>query len=385
MPRAISYEMEMMFVGSEGAFDQTKNTGQYLSRIDFVQSYDFSFNVERQALKQIGSGTFASRQSQLAPDVDLNISYLLNDGWNEKYIGFDFVQNQYSNPLQTIFSSTGDRNFYVLIAQDETRDANAATSVSNYNVLGIGNSYMVNYEISVAVNQLATVSCSFQGANANIQNYSTSTFLPAVNTFDKGQIAQTNKRFGLVFLDNSRSSRNLTGFAKVFDSGCSYQDCQITATPTYAASALRFGLDLENFQSMSVSIPIERKPLYGFGSNHPKTRKVQKPVVGTFNVSSIVDSFSAENLATTFAAEDVTISGYNFDILFQKNANKKKFGIKIQNARLDSYSIGSQIGDKSVISTNWSFEINEGTGILFSGSYGTPTQSAIYINESINP
>ncbi len=53
MPRAISYEMEMMFVGSEGAFDQTKNTGQYISRIDFVQGYDFSFNVERQALKQI--------------------------------------------------------------------------------------------------------------------------------------------------------------------------------------------------------------------------------------------------------------------------------------------------------------------------------------------
>ncbi len=57
----------------------------------------------------------------------------------------------------------------------------------------------------------------------------------------------------------------------------------------------------------------------------------------------------------------------------------------IQNARLDSYNIGSQIGDKSVISTNWSFEITETTGILFSGAYGEPTQSAIYINESINP
>jgi len=185
MPRAISYEMEMMFVGSEGAFDQTKNTGQYISRIDFVQGYDFSFNVERQALKQIGSGSFASRQSQLAPDVDFNVSYLLNDGWNEKYLGFDFVQNQAANPMQAIFSSTGDRNFYVLIAQDETRDANASTTASNYNVLGIGNAYMVNYEISVAVNQLATVSCSFPAANASVQNYSTSTFLPAVNTFDK--------------------------------------------------------------------------------------------------------------------------------------------------------------------------------------------------------
>jgi len=69
-----------------------------------------------------------------------------------------------------------------------------------------------------------------------------------------------------------------------------------------------------------------------------------------------------------------------------KNANQdKKLGVKIQNAKLDSYSINGQVGDKSMIQTSWSFEITESTGILMSGSYNQPTLSAIYTNESINP
>lgn len=385
MPQAISYEMQMMFVGSSGAFEATQNTGQKISRLDFIQSYDFSFNVDRQALKQVGSNAFASRQTQLAPDVSLNVSYLLEDGWNERYLGLDFTSGVYANPLQSTFSTTGDRNFYVLIAQDQYKDANASTSAQGYNVLGIGNAFMTNYEISLQVGGLASVNCSFVGANASVTNYTNDRFVPAVNVGSTGQTAQmANVRYGIDFLDNSRSSRYMTGFKNVFNSGCSYDGCVITATPTLV-SGMRFGLDFENFQSLQISIPFERKALYGFGSNYPTTRKIQIPVIGTLSVDSLVDSFQAENLANTFKAEDVSISGYNFDILFRNSNRVNKFGVRIQNARLDSYSIGASIGDRTFIQTSWSFEVTPTTGILLSGSFGAPALSAIYINESINP
>jgi hypothetical protein len=103
------------------------------------------------------------------------------------------------------------------------------------------------------------------------------------------------------------------------------------------------------------------------------------------SLDSIVNSFDAEKLNEKFTQEDVSAAGYDFDILF-KNANQdKKLGVKIQNAKLDSYSINGQIGDKSIIQTSWSFEITESTGILISGAYNQPTLSAIYTNESINP
>ena len=386
MRRRITYGMEEMFVGSTGGFNEARNTGQYISRLDFVQSYDFSFNVQRQANKQLGSDFYAIRASQLAPDVNLNVSYLLNDGWNERYIGLDVSTGSYTNPVQSVFtnSNTGDRNFYVLIAQDEDKDAVAATSVEGYNVLGIGNAFITSYDISLSVNGIATVTCSFVGNNASITNYSnTGVWLPSVG--ETGQTAESaNKKFGINFLDNSRSSRFLTGFQKVFDSGCHYGATTISSSINQV-SGLSFGFDFNNFQNLQINIPIERKALYGFGSNYAATRVVQKPLVATMSLESIVSGFNSENLAATFAAEDVTISGYNFDILFKNMAGKKKLGIKIQNARLDSYSMGTQIGNKTSIKTNWSFEINDSTGILMSGSCGTPTQSAIYINESINP
>jgi hypothetical protein len=134
-----------------------------------------------------------------------------------------------------------------------------------------------------------------------------------------------------------------------------------------------------------LQLGLERKALYGFGSNYPTTRKIQKPVVATVSLESIVESFAAENLAQKLQQENVSVSGYNFDITFRDAQSNPKLGIKVQNAFLDSYSINPQIGGNATIQTNWSFEVSETTGILMSGSYGQPALSAVYTNESINP
>ena len=408
-----------------------------VAKLDFIQSYDFSFDVERSALKQIGSAYLATRQTQLAPDVNLNLQYYLNRGWNEKFIGMDVgvTANGYRNPFSSIFTSNPDRNFYVVIAQDNGRDLNADTSFDGHNLLGIGNVYLTNYELSVGLNSLATVNLSFVGANAEISQVSSATFEnPALFVSGSGTEVITNQSIGI--LDGSRSSRYMTGYSGLFAGGCPHGGCQITATseaagepdyeqyvyayndlisyysdniyptisieewgklhytengqaenrqvPLTKGNAVKLGFDFDNFQSLSISVPIERKALYGFGNNHPFNRKVQKPIVGNLNIDSLVDSFTAENLAKSFQKEDVSISGYLFDIVFSNQANVKKFGVKVQNARLDSYSIGSTIGDRSVISTSWSFEVNESTGILMSGSYSAPVATAGFITEAIN-
>jgi len=355
-----------------------------VAKLDFIQSYDFSFDVERAALKQIGSPYLATRQTQLAPDVNLNLQYYLNRGWNEKFIGMGVgvTTDGYNNPFSTIFASNQDRNFYVVIAQDNSRDLNADTSFNGHNVLGIGNVYLTNYELSVGLNSLATVNLSFVGANAEISQASSATFEnPALFVTGSGTEVATNQSVRI--LDASRSSRYMTGYSGLFAGGCPHGGCQITATAE-ASNSLKLGFDFDNFQSLSISVPIERKALYGFGNNHPFNRKVQKPIVGTLSIDSLVDSFSAENLMTRFNDEDVSISGYFFDIVFSNYAKVKKFGVKVNNARLDSYSIGSKIGDRSVISTSWSFEINESTGILMSGSYASPVLTAGFITEAIN-
>ena len=388
MGRPISYEMQMMFVGSSGAFEEAMNTGSGISRLDFIQSYDFSFNIERAPLKQIGSDSFATRQTQLAPDVNLNIQYYLNDGWNDKYIGLDIPTDVTGNPFDSILSSTGDRNFYISIAQNDGMDQNLQTGIVNSNILAVGNAYITNYEISVAVNQLATVSCSFVGANANVQDYATSKYLPSVNTIVSGQNAQdANKNFALNFVNNSRTERYLPKTKEVFDGGCPYSKCKIT--PNFQSgggtSPITFGFFdtiANNFQSMQFSVGFERKALYGFGNNHPYTRKIQRPTVATLTLSALIDDFQAENLSKVFHAEGGTqksmlIEFFNFQ-------DVKKFGLSLQNLTLESYNLGARIGDRVLVETNWSVEVKNGAGadIGMIGSYGTPALDVTLVNES---
>ena len=388
MGRPISYEMQMMFVGSPGAFEEAMNTGSGISRLDFIQSYDFSFNIERTPLKQIGSDSFATRQTQLAPDVNLNIQYYLNDGWNDKYIGLDIPTDVTGNPFDSILSSTGDRNFYISIAQNDGMDQNLQTGIVNSNILAVGNAYITNYEISVAVNQLATVSCSFVGANANVQDYATSKYLPSVNTIVSGQNAQdANKNFALNFVNNSRTERYLPKTKEIFNGGCPYSKCKIT--PNFQSgggtSPITFGFFdaiANNFQSMQFSVGFERKALYGFGNNHPYIRKIQRPTVATLSLSALIDDFQAENLSKVFHAEGGTQKSMLIE--FFNLEDIKKFGLSLQNLTLESYNLGARIGDRVLVETNWTVEVKNGAGadIGMVGSYGPPLLDVTKVNES---
>jgi alpha-tubulin suppressor-like RCC1 family protein len=364
------------------------NTGSGITRLDYIQSYDFSFNVERNPLKQIGSDSFATRQTQFAPDVNLNIQYYLNDGWNDKFIGLDISPDGSGNPFDTILSSTGDRNFYVSIAQNDGIDQNLKTGIVNSNVLGIGNCYITNYEISVSVNELATVSCSFVGGNANVQDYATSKYLPSVNALSSGQNAEdANKNFALNFISNARTEEYFSKAKDNFTGGCPYSKCKIT--PDFQSSAttspLTFGFFdavANNFQSMQFSVQFDRKPLYGFGSNHPYTRKVQRPIAATLALSALIDDFQAENLSKIFhkeggAKSSILIEFFNF-------SDVKKFGLALDNLTLESYSLGARIGGRVLVETNWTVEIINGSesNVKMIGSYAQRALDSILVNES---
>lgn len=434
MPRQwISYEMLSMFVSSGESFTGTNNTGSYISRLDFIQDYAFSFNVERQQLKQIGSYDYASNQSHLAPDVDLKLSYYLNDGWNEDCLGFNVTNSAYTKFLDSeIFSATGDKNFYIAISQDQYKDLNSQLTLNGCNILGIGNAYINSYNLNVSVGELATASCDFVAANATISNYSTNNYLPSVDTENTGQTASgANQKYEMVFLDNtndydryvdeyadltndwltnkpwmtkydygklhyetfglqgrtiytiSRKNRYLNRFKSVFNGGCPFSNISFSASEAYGGDAISFGELFSNIQSFDLSINFERKPLYGFGNNYPFARKLLRPLVGNVSIETIVSGFTEENLAETFSKEDVSISGYNFNIIFKNQADVSKLGLKISGAKLDSYQIGSQINGESRVSTSWSFPITDGSELLVSGSRPDKSFSAVYTNESL--
>lgn len=385
----ISYEMQSVFVGGQDGFNAFYNQQGYVSRLDFIQDYAFSFDVDRQALKQISREVLASKQTQLAPDVNLKLSYYLNDGWNETYLGFNVLSGQAHQAMiaDSILNPAFNRNFYITIAPDNYKDSISQTDLSNYNVLGIGNSYINSYTLRAAVGEMASVSCDFVAANASIANYSTNVYMPSVDVFNSGQNAWDALRaYNLSVYDNNRVGRYMAGYKQEFTGGCPFGNTSFIVTDAYGGDSITFGELFSNLQSFELNVNFERKALYGFGNNYPFNRKILRPIMATVSMENLVSDFAVENLAQVFEREDVNISGCNFELIFKNNSNLPRFGLKILNAKLDSYQLGSQIGGQTRVSTNWSFEITSslyGSNLLVSGSRPNRNIGA-YATESIN-
>lgn len=200
----VTYQSESVFVGEN---DQT--TPDLLTR---VQSANYNFNITRTDVNQYGQVGRIDSLILEAPTVSLDLSYLLTDGQNEKFLDF-VVENKtlgndasdvpfYKNillgpnngaPKRT--SSGGDaggdpmsgKSYYILTVPDG-KDAVSDSTPYNPNVDGnslikIGNGYINEWSMEVSVGSLPTVSCSFEAANIEVTNYTGTDFgaLPAID------------------------------------------------------------------------------------------------------------------------------------------------------------------------------------------------------------
>ena len=123
------------------------------------------------------------------PTVSLDFSYYLTDGFNERALGF-FVQqtgvaassqrfaNAESNSTGNFASghlvSSSGANFYIVTSPDgEDLNKNPAVGLdTNDSVIGVGNCYVSDYSVELAVGSLPTVNVSVEGANMNSVDYS---------------------------------------------------------------------------------------------------------------------------------------------------------------------------------------------------------------------
>lgn len=200
----VTYQSESVFVGEN---DQT--TPDLLTR---VQSANYNFNITRTDVNQYGQVGRIDSLILEAPTVSLDLSYLLTDGQNEKFLDFVVENKTLGNDASDVpfyknillgpnngaskrDSSGGDaggdpmsgKSYYILTVPDG-KDAVSDSTPYNPNVDGnslikIGNGYINEWSMEVSVGSLPTVSCSFEAANIEVTNYTGTDFgaLPAID------------------------------------------------------------------------------------------------------------------------------------------------------------------------------------------------------------
>ena len=312
-----------------------------------VQSMDYGFSHQAEDIKAVGSDKLVTRNGQSpvlrAPDVNCNIEYLFAEGQNEIAAGLHVGKDGsvLKNFLET--SSTDDINILTVTShKDDHKDLvflGNESDFEDYNVIGIGNAFLMNYGYNASVGALPTSTLSYAGSNMKYDAYSVSNrpTLPAVklgvnNTESSEQV--------VLHPDQMRDvSHDRDGHGYVFDehfdpevSTTKPGDIKLTITKK---SGGRGGASLDSVdaavRNISIDLPIPRQDIYGMGSNYVFNRKLKLPVIGQLSVDMVLRGYEQDQVDSFLTETDT------YDIIVQHPVKQRILGDQGSTYIADNY------------------------------------------------
>jgi hypothetical protein len=338
-----------------------------------VQSANYGFEIARTDVNQFGELSAIDRLITSSPTVNLDFSYYLADGYNERALGF-LVSHSGGAPEGNFASGaiagTSGINFYVVTGPDG-EDLNAA-NLSGKATIGIGNAFISNYSVSAAVGDFPTVSVSAEALNINAATYTqngaiTGTVSPAIAP-ESGVPMNTGYIVRLPAPTSGDGPTALRGGDITFSFG------NFTNTASGKASSIA-NVDMSsansiNIQSFELSLPLSQSPIERLGSKFAFARVTDFPVTATLSIEAIVNETTARNLAAMVedtSENDVSVT------LRKPGTSEVAMKYTLKGARLDSESFTSDIGSNKSVSLSFSSQIggpnSTNRGVFCSGSF----------------
>ena len=365
----VIYQSEGLYV-SEAANSTAVGKHFQLKR---VQSANYNFNIARQDVNQFGELARIDSIVLESPTVSLDFTYYLTDGENEKALGF-YVTNSGATALSQFPSGqlrdSSGVNFYI-VTTDEGDDLNALTGVgaelSGKAGIGIGNAYLTDYTVDLAVGSVPTVSVSLEGQNMNAFTLTSGGGGNSGSGVGINQTNGTSLNLGVI-LPNPNSQK--TGNSDVITA---LRPGDITLSFGGFSGAGSGGIvsDLSDLhvQSVSMSLPLGRTPIERLGSKFAFARVVDFPVTATLTVNGVQSTagtgIDLVKIVNENPKADLSIS------IKQPGTENIAVVYNFKQAQLDSAGISSSIGANKTADFTFSTQIggaNDTTnGIQMSG------------------
>ena len=371
----VIYQSEGLYISKE-ATSTASGDHFHLPR---VQSANYNFNIARQDINQYGELARIDSIVIEAPTVSLDFSYYVTDGKNESDLGFavptgtgvQYIKQQF--PSGHIIGGSG-RNFYI-VTSPEGSDLNLSNSgtspLSGKQCIGIGNAYLTDYTLDVAVGSIPTATVSFEAANMNAFNIG-GTGSGVLSGLNLGSIASINQESGTALTStialpnpNSNVNGNIPTALRPGDVTVSFG--------SFGGSGILSDLGGTNglhLQSVSMSLPLSRSQIQRLGSQFAYARTVDFPVNATISLNGVqneVGTGSLVQLLKDNPKTDITIA------IKKPGNNTVAVEYTILKAQLDSVSVSSSIGANKTADFTFSTQIGGANdtddGIQMSGSY----------------
>ena len=360
----VIYQSEGLFV-SENASSILAEDVEQLGR---VQSANYSFTINRQDVNQYGDLARIDSLVLDPPTVNVDFSYLLADGFNERALGF-FVQNSGGANTQRgggalaystgSFSSghlvaTSGVNLYIVTSPDgvDLNQGGLGEALNNSDTtIGIGNCYISDYSLDLSVGSLPTVSVTMEGANMRSISDSGLTGSPAINQANGEPIGMD------IELPNPTKDGGITGAYTNGGAIIALRPGDVTVSLADVAGeslADIAGDDGAHIQSVSISLPLARSPLQRLGSKFPFARTVDFPVEISMNVSAVMNDTQSANLTNILESG---VQDVSFEILDPTGGDPAIRG-ELKSVRLDSQSFSSSIGANKTVDLTFSTQVS---------------------------
>jgi hypothetical protein len=373
-----------------------RNHGTIIQQLKRVQTANYGFTVNRQDVNQFGQLARLDSIVIDSPTVNLDFSYYLVDGRNERMLEFvtDGTTNSFSGHLSPEMYQAG--NNYFVLTVPEARDAvrgDVSLSEAGKNlektVIGLGNGYITDYSVDLSVGGIPTASVTVEGMNIQSAFGETGNDLPAIDmvngnlvssAWSGGQkgVSKASGCTGLYSLPASKSGYSGCGDVSALRPG----DIVINLSNSSLLSKQVSGsvgdpaVGSAHIQSASISVPMGRSTLQRLGSTFGFSKSLDVPINTTLSISAILSDLKEAKLTDLICGcetSELEIILYDPDC---SDCDGKDGSVAMRyifkGARLESESFSSTIGDNKTVDLTFTAQVggpdDPNNGIYMSGS-----------------
>ena len=360
----VIYQSEALFVNKDASL------ADGYKQMERVQSANYSFTINRQDINQYGQlGKLDSIQLD-APSVTADASYYVTDGFTERVLGFfcsydgdgqvgggGFVSGH--------LADGSGRNLMILTTPEGTdADLPVRATGETDTAIGVGNCYVSDYSVEMAVGAIPTASVSFDALNINSDSQGgvLGFASPAIHPVDGTAVSQN------VVLPNATTGQgnvaalrpgNITVNISTFD-GIPLADIGTSASGAH-------------IQSASLSVPLGRSTLERLGSKSAYARSVDFPVTASLTVSAILNEVEDSNLTDIIDDEvEKTVT-----LTLEEDDGTVGVEYTLKGVSFDGESISSSIGSNKTVDLTFTTSVGGPAdtthGVFMSGASTTAT------------
>lgn len=383
-----------------------KSHGSIIKQLKRVQTANYGFNIARTDVNQFGHLSRLDAIVLENPTVNLDVSYFLVDGYNERML--EFVTNGYDNclsgHLNPDYYQAGNNYFIVTVpeARDVVRgDVNLhADGFDNQkNVISIGNGFVTDYTVDISVGAIPSASVTIEGMNIKTDIGTTGLNVPAVDLYDGSYISNAfdyNDQ-GAV---SSLKDKGCTGLFSIPAANSGYTGCgdiaalrpgdvvldlgekgllSVQSSGNYEDQR-KSGIGSAHIQSASLNLGMSRTNLQRLGSTFAFSKSLDVPINATLSVSAILSDLKQGNMADLICqCEEVDINLTIFQpecVACKTKTGEPVMRYTLKGAKIDSESFSSSIGDNKSVDLEFSVQLGGADdlqkGLFISGVEGNP-------------